>query len=179
MSGRLAGGGSVFREGGRGLAVLLFVSLAAGVAACASPPAEEEGPASLTGCYRFERGDGSDALGLPWGIVLEDEELEGEWPIVDEFDRVREAGTLQSPSERTDHPFGYWRVTEEDSVEVGHPGGGGVTLVLGSDEEALVGGGRSAGDALAPGDESGARRTYMVRAVRVECGEESVPGGGS
>lgn len=179
MSGRLPGGRPVFRKRGRGLAAALVLSLAAGVSACAPPPAEEGDTASLTGCYRFERDEGSDALGLPWGIVLDDEELDGEWPIVDEFDRVREAGTLQSASERTDHPFAYWRVTERDSVEVGHPGGGGVTLVLGSDEEALVGGGRSGGDALAPGEESGARRTYNVRAVRVECGEESAPGAGS
>lgn len=154
--------------GPRPLSILLLGLLAA-TTACTPPPQGEGEAESLTGCYRFEQSEGAEALGLPWGVELTADDLEEGWPILEEQEGIRAARTLLSAGERTDHPFGYWRITESDSVEVGHPGGGGVVLVLAADEEALVGRGRSAGDALSPGQEAKTRRTYSVRAVLVEC----------
>lgn len=171
---RAAGG----RSGRRALLGVAALSLAFLPAACgggASHLAQAESP---RGCYRFEEGEGAEALRLPWGFLLKDQALEGRWPLMERFDSVWAARTLREDGEPTDHPFGYWRITPSDSVEVGHPGGGGVVLVLGEDEEALVGRGRSAGDALPPGAEPD-RRAYDIRAVRVDCSEAGVPGGGS
>lgn len=148
---------------------------------CASSGAGEggegaEGPetaalaqASPAGCYRFGETAGSDALGLPWGVILEEEPLGEGWPLMDRFDSVRLARTLASEARRTDHPFGYWRPVPADSIEIGYPGGGGVTLTVVPTESGLSGRGRGGGDAMRPGETPGPPPNHPVEARRVAC----------
>lgn len=128
-------------------------------------PAQEP----VVGCYRFLETAGSEALGLPWGVILDEGPLEEGWPLVERFEEVRRARTATSETGRADVPFGYWRPVAGDSVEIGHPGGGGVVLVVAPADGGLAGTGRSAGDALQPGQEPGPRPSRPVRARRFEC----------
>lgn len=125
----------------------------------------------VAGCYRFSEAPANQVLGLPWGIVLEREPLAEGWPLVERFPGVRRARTLSSPTRRTDHPFAYWRPLAGDSLEVGHPGGGGLALVLAPTDDGLGGRGRSTGDALRPGEAPGPRGPRPVRAERIPCPE--------
>lgn len=125
--------------------------------------------ASLAGCYRFQETAGSDALGLPWGVVLEDEPLGEGWPLMDRFEEVHRARTLASETRRADHPFGYWRPIPGDSIEIGYPAGGGVTLTVAPTEGGFAGRGRGAGDAMRPGETPGPRPARPVEAERTPC----------
>nr|NIP58840.1 hypothetical protein [Gemmatimonadota bacterium]NIR79223.1 hypothetical protein [Gemmatimonadota bacterium]NIT87884.1 hypothetical protein [Gemmatimonadota bacterium]NIU31739.1 hypothetical protein [Gemmatimonadota bacterium]NIU36356.1 hypothetical protein [Gemmatimonadota bacterium] len=125
--------------------------------------------ASPAGCYRFEDTTGGDALGLPWGVILEDEPLGEGWPLMDRFDDVHRARTLASETRRTDHPFGYWRPIPGDSIEIGYPGGGGVTLRVAPADGGLAGSGRGGGDAMRPGETPGPRPAQPVEAERTPC----------
>ena len=146
----------------RGLA---FASLVAW--GCASAPA---GSDPAVGCYQFERDAGAAALALPWGVELENEPLGAGWPLMADLAGVRRARTASGPVERDDHPFGYWRPASGDSIEVGHPGGGGVTLMLAPRGQDLIGSGTASGDALRLGAAPGARTPAPVVARRVLCG---------
>jgi hypothetical protein len=91
--------------------------------------------------------------------------------VTAQFENVRKALTATSATAREDHPFGYWRVTPEDSVELGHPAGGaGFTLILSRDGQDLSGHGRAVGDALPPGAPAGTPARHPVLAYRVLCG---------
>ena len=136
------------------------------VASCASaPPAERD----AAGCYQFERNDGARALGLPWGFELDAAPLGQGWPLLTDREGVKRARTATSPTGRDDHPFGYWWESARDSVEVGYPGGGGITLRLARRGQDLLGQGTAAGDA-APVGGPAPRTPAPVVARRVLCG---------
>lgn len=133
------------------------------------PKETEQAASSLAGCYQFVRDAGAKALGLPWGFVLEDAPLGPGWPLVADRPGVRRAATALSATEREDHPFGYW-APKGDSIEIGHPGGGGIVLTLGVVGQDLVGRGVAAGDAVPMGSAPGPRAPANVTARRVLCG---------
>jgi hypothetical protein len=135
--------------------------------ACASVPDAAQG--QVAGCWQFRWDEGARTLGLPWGVVLHDEPLPGDWPLAASPEPML-AETATSPTGREDHPFGYWRLTEADSVEIGHPGGGGFTLTLVLEGDDLVGSGVAVGDAVRPGEPFGPRPSQPVLARRVLCG---------
>lgn len=147
----------------------LALACVAVAAACASL---RDAPGSaVAGCYQFRWDAGARALGLPWGLVLLDEPLGEGWLVARQFPAARRAETATSPTGREDHPFGYWRRTSGDSVEVGHPGGGaGFVLTLAPEGRDLVGRGAAVGDALAPGQPPGPAAPRPVVAFRVVCG---------
>jgi len=148
--------------------VLSWVAVPLVAAGCSALPSPQA--AALAGCYQFRWDAGARALGLPWGVVLLDEPLAEGWPLTASLEGVRRAVTATSPSGRDDHPFGFWRPTSADSVQIGHPAGGGFTLTLAPDGPDLVGQGRAVGDAVAPDqDRAGARQTHPVVAQRVLC----------
>jgi hypothetical protein len=142
--------------------------VALGLTAAACPPARMEGALPL--CFQFERNVGARTLGLPWGFVLEDEALDAGWPLLSERVGVRRALTATSPAGRADNPFGYWAPAAGDSIEIGHPGGGGVVLTLARSGQDLVGQGVAAGDAVPVGGTMGPRAPVAVTARRVLCG---------
>lgn len=123
---------------------------------------------SVAGCYQFEPELGNTRLGLPWGIELREELLEG-WPG---HEASRLARTWLTAERVADHPFGYWARSVVDSIRVGHPGGGGFDLMLAWSGEGLAGWGRAVGDVVLPEDPPGLRPQQPVRARRVAC-----PGG--
>jgi hypothetical protein len=140
---------------------------AATLAAACLSIAEGRGP-GYAGCYQFYRDEGARVLGLPWGLELLDEPLAGGWMVTMRFPDVMKALTATSPTAREDHPIGYWREIPGDSIELGHPGGGGgYTLLLTLDGQDLVGRATAVGDAGAPGQP---RPTRAVTAYRVLCG---------
>jgi hypothetical protein len=150
------------------LAATLNVTVTAALAACASGASSQA--SELAGCYQLERNAGARALGLPWGFVLEDEELGAGWPLVSERAGVQRARTATSPTGRADVPFGYWASAAGDSVEIGYPGGGGVVLTLASTGQDLIGQGVAVGDAVPLGGAMGPRAPVAVTARRVLCG---------
>ena len=132
---------------------LLFVGSLVLGSACASVPAEVQ--SSLVRCYQFQYDAGARALGLPWGFVLHAQELGDDGPLT--LPNLRRAETATSPAGRLDYPFGFWRVTSDDSVQIGHPGGGGFSLSLFPEGQDLAGSGRAVGDVLRPGETPPAR----------------------
>ena len=144
--------------------------LASGLVLGACASVSDGVSAQLAGCYQFRHDAAARALGLPWGVVLHDEPLEGDWPLLADLPGVMRAETATSPEGRADHPFGYWRTTAADSVEVGSPGGGGFTLTLFPEGEDLVGAGLRGGDAPRPGEPAGPRLPQTLVASRVLCG---------
>jgi hypothetical protein len=145
----------------------LAAALTLALGACASGASSQ--PSALAGCYQLERNPGARTLGLPWGFVLEDTPLGPGWPLV--ADRgARRALTATSATGRADNPFGYWAPAAGDSVEVGHPGGGGVGLRLGRAGPDLTGRGVAVGDAVPIGGAMGPRAPAAVAARRVTCG---------
>jgi hypothetical protein len=121
----------------------------------------------IAGCYQFRWDEGARTLRLPWGVELLDEPVGYGWMITMRYTDVKRALTATSVAERDDHPFGYWRMTPEDSVEMGHPGGGaGFTLTLAPVGQDLIGTGRPVGDVLSPGETPAA---HPVTAYRVLC----------
>lgn len=145
---------------------VLLVLFGLGGPACST--AQNGAPVNAPGCYYFEE-ELASGLRLPWGVRLQERELEG-WPALASRPGVRGATTLRQSGE-TDHPFGYWAETGT-SVEIGYPGGGGLVLDLEWEDtdggSALSGTARAVGDAISPG-ESGERPTHRVRLVRAAC----------
>lgn len=166
----VAGSGRLPRGPAAGLAAVAAASILLG---CAAVLGSGPDPGTLAGCYRFERNPGAEELRLPWGLLVRAEPLEEGWPLMERFDDVYAALTLESASRWIDHPFGYWRPVEGDSLQVGHPGGGGIVLVLAPREDGgLAGRGRDAGDAVRPGEDPGQRTSRAVRLDVVECGRD-------
>lgn len=150
----------------QGMACGLAALLASACASLAEPQSD------WVGCYQFRWDESARTLGLPWGFELLDEPLEEGWPISASYEGVRRALTATSPTGREDHPFGYWRVTAEDSVEVGYPAGGaGFSLELGREgRQDLAGTAEPVGDVLQPGAPAGRPAPRPVLAYRVLCG---------
>lgn len=134
------------------------------LAACASAP----GSAPLRevpGCYYFVQDQDARALRLPWGVRLRGHALTG-WAGSRSRGEPYGASTLTAEGEQ-DHPFGYWLETPADSIEVGHPGGGGMVLMLAREGTALTGTARPVGDAgLEPA------RVRPVRLTWARCPED-------
>ena len=150
----------------RGLTATRYLVALTLTSACAS--LHDQPGSDVVGCYQFRYDQGAKNLGLPWGLVLLDEPIAPGWMVGMRFENVMAAETATSPTERADHPFGYWRVTEADSIEIGHPSGfGGFTLALAPEGKDLVGTGRPVGDASPPGQP---RPVERVTAYRVLCG---------
>jgi hypothetical protein len=135
---------------------------------CASGASSE--PNDLVGCYQFERNQGARAFALPWGVVLEQEPLGPGWPIMADRPGVRRALTATSPTARAEHPYAYWAPAQGDSIEIGHPGGGGVVLTLAPSGQDLIGQGVAVGDVVPLGGAMGPRAPVPVTARRVLCG---------
>lgn len=139
--------------------ILLLVALA-----CAHGADRAAAPDPI-GCWYFEQDDAARQLVLPWGVRLAADTLTG-WPAMDARGGARVAATL-APGEELGHPFGYWLELSGDSIQVGYPGGGGLSLRLEVSESVLQGSARPVGDALplnAP-----ARTTHAVRLTRAMC----------
>jgi hypothetical protein len=149
---------------GRASAALgLLVVVAAG---CASPGDGAASASALVGCYQFERGTDARVLGLPWGVELRMDALEGWGNLPDAWVAL----TRVTAEETADHPLAYWALADGDSVRVGHPGGGALDLVLAPVGQDLIGQGRSVGDAVSPGQRLGPSEPRPVVARRVVCG---------
>ncbi|MBW3552114.1 MAG: hypothetical protein KY466_01320 [Gemmatimonadetes bacterium] len=140
-------------------------ALATFAGACASA-GQGSDPAALAGCYYFEQDDLARQLQLPWGIRLLDRPLDG-WPAVQQYDDVRVATTLTGQDE-VDHPFGYWRPLSGDSILVGYPAGGGLSLRLVPDGGWMVGAVRALGDATLQAQ----RPDHPLRLLHARCPEE-------
>lgn len=141
------------------------VALATFAGACASA-GQGSDSAVVPGCYYFEQDDTARQLQLPWGIRLLDRPLEG-WPAVQQYEDARFATTLTGQDE-VGHPFGYWRSLSGDSILVGYPAGGGLSLRLAPDSGGMAGIARPVGDATLATQ----RPTYPLRLIHARCPEE-------
>lgn len=121
------------------------------------------------GCFYFERNAAADELRLPWGIRFLPDSLEG-WPALAAYEGVRQAATL-TPEGDADHPFGFWRALPGDSIHVGYPAGGGISLRVHARQDTLTGTARPVGDA-APLDGAIERQEHPVTLTRARCPEE-------
>lgn len=145
---------------------------AAGIAlvvtsACASSPGKQQA-AEIVGCWYFVHDDAARDLRLPWGVRLTDEELQG-WPALQQLEGVRRAATL-TPSGDADHPFGYWRPLPGDSLLMGYPAGGGLSVRLEVEPSRLVGTARPVGDARPLNPRPAEERAVSL--TRARCPEE-------
>lgn len=140
-----------------------LVLLIACTAACASSPDGSESQ-GVVGCWYFEQDDPARELRLPWGVRLTEEPLTG-WPLAREPD-THAAVTLVNESATADTPFSYWQPLEGDSLRIGYPGMGGLSLRLAVDDEA----GALTGVAIPVGDAGlGERPTTPIRLTRAQC----------
>jgi hypothetical protein len=135
--------------------------------ACGGAP-EQPDPRHVIGCHFFVQDDVAEALGLPWGVRLLDQPLEG-WPNL-AGTGARRATTLTGWDEM-DHPFAYWVRTAEDSIRIGYPAGGGLVLDLALENGAFEGRARPVGDILEPPAALPDRPTHRVRMVWALCPE--------
>lgn len=140
-------------------------------AACASACAStgDAPPADLAGCYYFDRDAAAEQLRLPWGVRLLDRPLEG-WPAIQQLEGVRVATTL-TPDGDVDHPFGFWRPLAGDSVHIGYPAGGGLSLRLAVEAGRMTGTARPVGDALPMGGAAD-RPLRTVSLMHARCPED-------
>lgn len=156
-------------RGGYRRAARSAVALGAGLviaSGCATTPDLASGAA--LGCWYFVEDAATAVSGLPWGVRLTDDPIEG-WPALESLDGVRRATTLEPDGER-DFPFGYWRpLAQGDSLYLGYPAGGGFAVNVGMAEDsedggrALAGTVRAVGDALPMGeDRPGAQAVRLV-----------------
>lgn len=122
--------------------------------------------ADPVGCWYFERDAAATALNLPWGVQLDGDALTG-WPALERRGGARVARTIQAEG-AAQHPFGYWMMAG-DSIEIGHPGGGGLLLTLDARATAMSGVATALGDAITPN--SSARTPRAVRLTRAQCPE--------
>jgi hypothetical protein len=148
------------RRSGIAIAVLATTPLL--VTACVgnSQVANDSDP---VGCWYFERDAAATALALPWGVRLTGDAVTG-WPIAERGARV--AATL-TPDGDAGHPFGYWLELPGDSLEIGYPAGGGITLRVAREAAALSGIARPVGDVITPG--APPRSDHPVRLTRAAC----------
>jgi hypothetical protein len=140
------------------------------LAACNASPGAA--PASLAGCYYFERDAVAERLRLPWGVRLLPDTLAG-WPALQQRPGVRVARTLVGLGEEAGHPFGYWRTLHGDSLEIGYPAGGGLVLTLAVSGPRLAGEAVAAGDALPLGGVVPERRGEPVALLHAACPDAS------
>lgn len=159
-------GGAGFGGANRVIPGLIPILVAASCASSGGLPAVQD----LAGCYYFERDAGAEEMRLPWGIRLREASLVG-WPAMSAREGVREATTLTGRSE-DDHPFGYWTLSQGDSLEVGYPGGGGLVLRVTVDDHDLSGTVRAVGDVRRPGEPRTARPDRPVRLIWARCPED-------
>lgn len=139
--------------------------LASLLGACAST-GQGADPGDLAGCYYFDQDDVARDLNLPWGVRLLDGPIQG-WPALQQYEGARVASTLTGTDE-ADHPFGYWRPLAADSILVGYPAGGGLSLRLSTAGDGLSGIARALGDATLARD----RPAHPVRLVHARCPED-------
>jgi hypothetical protein len=145
-------------------------SLLLGGCASSSAPARVE---ALRGCWYFEQDEAARQIRLPWGVELMLDTLEG-WPAVQALEGVRRAATL-TPAGARDFPLGYWRPSAAgDSVELGHPGGGGLAVEVAvppqnASSPVLTGTVRPVGDVLRPDGPGAAIEPRPVRLARARC----------
>lgn len=148
-----------------GMPALAALALVAG--ACAST-GQNADPAELAGCYYFDQDDVARDLRLPWGFRLQGRSLSAEaWPAVGQLEGARVASTLNARAE-ADHPFGHWQPLAGDSILVGYPGGGGLSLRLAPVTDGLGGTAHPVGDATLARD----RPAYAVHLIRARCPED-------
>jgi hypothetical protein len=146
----------------------LYLAAFSLAAACAS--AGSGAAARIAGCYYFERDAAADQLQLPWGVRLLDRPLEG-WPLARQYEGVRVATTLTGQDE-ADHPFGFWRPLNGDSIQIGYPAGGGLSLRLDIQPGRLAGTAHPVGDAL-PLGATPDRTPRPVALMHARCPEET------
>ena len=150
----------------RNLVSPTLIAMLFAVGGCATTGQTPEGAVD-PGCYYFDQqSQGARELRLPWGVRLMEQPLEG-WPALAALEGVRTATTLTGTAEQN-HPFGYWRPMEADTLLVGYPGGGGVSLHLVPSEDGLEGIARPLGDATLAAE----RPRYAVRLTRARCPED-------
>lgn len=151
-----------------GLGLRLALLAVLGISACASSPGNSRS-GDLVGCFYFQQ-DTTGEIRLPWGIRLLPDSLQG-FPAMASYEGVRQAATL-TPEGDADHPFGHWRPLAGDSIHVGYPGGGGISLRLATRPDTLSGTARGVGDA-APVNGTLDRQQHPVTLTRARCPEES------
>lgn len=153
-------------RGQRGRAVALAGLTGLVLGGCAGGPGASH-PLDLIGCWYFQRDARAEELRLPWGVRLSEAPIEG-WPALQQLEGVRVASTLTGEGD-LDHPFGFWRPLGADSITIGYPGGGGLTLRLEVDSVSLTGTAHPVGDAMSL---SGADRPITpVTLERASCPE--------
>ena len=128
---------------------------------------------ALLGCWYFDQEAPGEQPSLPWGVRLSPDSLEG-WPAVQALEGVRRAATL-TPGGSRDFPFGYWRPSAAgDSLDLGHPGGGGLAVDLAipardASPPELTGTVQAVGDVLQSGDSRLADQARPVRLTSARC----------
>jgi len=135
------------------------------ILACGVQRSGRGGPDLLAGCYQFRWDASTSEMRLPWGFDLVDEPLEG-WGNVP---NGRVARTRTVERETRDEPFAFWSRVGQDSVRVGHPGGGGISLSLIRQGPDLVGTAMARGDAMTFGGEPPPPVIRPVVVRRVLC----------
>jgi hypothetical protein len=133
-------------------------------AACSIQRNGDGGRDDFAGCYQFRWDAAAAEMRLPWGFDLLEEPLEG-WGNVPDG---RVARTRTTERTMRDQPFAFWRRAGQDSIRVGHPGGGGLSLSLARQGPDLVGTARTLGDAI-PLGEPPPPITRPIVAYRVLC----------
>jgi hypothetical protein len=159
-------------------AVLVLVSACS---AARAPEAQTSLQDSVAGCYELrlwpERADPeAEEERATWGLmpIVELDTLPlTDWPqLAQQYGEVFVARSYLEGGRAFDHPFGYWRPAEGDSLFVGHPmalAGMSMTVApVGEDLEGLM---TSFTDILEEGRPSSV--TAPVRALRVECPPDS------
>lgn len=152
---------------GRDLGITVLALACMTLASCQAQRANQPAGRPLAGCYQFERDEGARALGLPWGVTLEMEELAG-YP---NLSGARRAVTMVDAERTASNPFNYWAVTDSGTVRIGVAPGGGISLDLLPSNGELHGFGRALGDAMPPAANDPARGPFPVTAHRVVCDE--------
>lgn len=131
--------------------VILLVAAIAGCSAARAPEAQTSLLDSVAGCYELalwpERSDpGVEEERAAWGLmpVVELDTVPlADWPhLRQQYGEVYVARSYLEGGRAFDHPFGYWRPAEGDSLFVGHPmalAGMSMTLVVaGANLEGLM-----------------------------------------
>jgi hypothetical protein len=164
------------------LFLILLLAAIAGCSAARAPEAQTSLQDSVAGCYELrlwpDRSDPAvEEERAAWGfmpIVQLDTLPLTNWPhLQQQYGDVRVARSYLEGGRAFDHPFGYWRPAEGDSLFVGHPMAlAGMSMTLAAAGENLEGRMTSFTDIIEEGRPSTV--TAPVRAFRIEC----PPGGG-
>lgn len=145
---------------------LLGTALGLALFACVSTPDEPAAPDPI-GCWYFEQNAATLEIGLPWGVRLSEDTLEGWHALAARGGNARRAATLVPAAADADHPFGYWLVLSRDSLEIGYPAGGGILVRVAFTDTSMTGEARPLGDAIRLG--AGPRSAHPVRLMRAQC----------